>query len=59
MRWTDWSPTYLDIVQRLDLDVERDKEATELLTSLLENIKPKPLLERLQKTIISHVYHSI
>lgn len=55
MRWTDWYPTYLDIVQRLDLDIERDKEATELLTSLLENIKPKPLLEQLRKTITGKI----
>ncbi len=55
MRWTDWYPTYLDIVQRLDLDVVRDQEATELLTTLLENIKPEPLLERLRKTITDKI----
>lgn len=55
MRWTDWYPTYLDIVQRLDLDIERDQEATELLTTLLENINPNPLLERLRETIAGKI----
>ncbi len=51
MRWTDWRPIYLDIVQRLGLDIERDQEATSLITSMLENINPNPLLDRLRTTI--------
>ena len=51
MRWVDWRPTYFDIVQRLELDIERDQEATELLTEMLEDINPESLLERLRRTI--------
>ena len=51
MNWIDWRPTYLDIVQKLELDTGRDQEATKLLTEMLENINPNPLLERLQRTI--------
>ncbi len=51
MRWTEWSPTYFDIVQRLGLNMKRDQEATELLTTMLENINPDALLKRLQRTI--------
>ncbi|MGY5856059.1 MAG: 6-hydroxymethylpterin diphosphokinase MptE-like protein [Candidatus Thorarchaeota archaeon] len=51
MRWVDWRPIYLDIVQRLDLDSEADRESTSLLTSMLESINPNPLLKRLSDTI--------
>ncbi len=55
MRWTDWRPIYLDIVQRLKLDIERDHEATSLITSMLENINPDPLLDRLRTTITGKI----
>jgi uncharacterized Rossmann fold enzyme len=56
VRWVDWYPIYLDIVQRLDLDSNADRESTDLLTSLLEPIDPYPLLRRLSETISgSHV----
>jgi uncharacterized Rossmann fold enzyme len=51
LRWDDWQDSYLDIVQRLGLDSDADKEATDLLTSLLEPIDPNPLLETLFDTI--------
>ncbi|MHA2220865.1 MAG: 6-hydroxymethylpterin diphosphokinase MptE-like protein [Candidatus Thorarchaeota archaeon] len=51
MRWSDWRPIYLDIVQRLELDMDKDREATRLLTSLLEEINPSPLLTQLEETI--------
>lgn len=47
MRWVDWRPKYLDIVQRLNLDSDADRESTDLLTSLLEPVDPDPLLRRL------------
>jgi uncharacterized Rossmann fold enzyme len=37
----------LDIVQRLSLDSDADRESTDLLTSLLEPVDPDPLLRRL------------
>ena len=52
MRWDDWCPKYLDIVKRLNLDSAADKEATALLTELLESIDPRPLLNQLSETII-------
>lgn len=56
MRWVDWHPIYLDIVQRLDLDSDADRESTDLLTSMLEPIDPSPLLKRLSDSISgSHV----
>ncbi len=51
MKWNDWHPIYWDIVERLDLDAKRDKEATRLLTMLLEDIDPQPLLVRLRDTL--------
>ncbi|MHA2079732.1 MAG: 6-hydroxymethylpterin diphosphokinase MptE-like protein [Candidatus Thorarchaeota archaeon] len=51
MRWSDWYPIYLDIVQRLDLDSDADRVSTELLTSMLEPIDPSPLLKRLSDSI--------
>ncbi|MHA2351836.1 MAG: 6-hydroxymethylpterin diphosphokinase MptE-like protein [Candidatus Thorarchaeota archaeon] len=51
MRWADWHPKYEDIVHRLSLDSESDRESTALLTSLLRPIDPKPLLKKLSKII--------
>ena len=51
MKWVDWRPVYLNIVQRLNLDSDRDKEATDLLTSILEPVDPNPLLKRLSESI--------
>ncbi|MFW9792719.1 MAG: 6-hydroxymethylpterin diphosphokinase MptE-like protein [Candidatus Thorarchaeota archaeon] len=51
MEWTNWKTTYFNIVQRLELDVVRDREATKLLTAMLENVDPGPLLEQLRETI--------
>ena len=41
----------MDIVQRLELDVEMDRKATVLLTNILEDTNPHPLLNQLQETI--------
>ena len=51
MRWDEWCPRYLDIVKRLNLDSAADKEATALLTELLDPIDPLPLLNQLSETI--------
>jgi uncharacterized Rossmann fold enzyme len=51
LRWDDWCPSYLDIVKRLNLDSAADREATALLTELLESIDPRPMLDRLSETI--------
>jgi len=51
MRWLDWQPVYLDIVNRLNLDPAMDREATRLLTEMLMEIRPRPLLRQLQKRI--------
>jgi uncharacterized Rossmann fold enzyme len=51
MRWLDWQPVYLDIVNRLDLDPAMDREATRLLTEILMEIEPRPLLRQLQERI--------
>jgi uncharacterized Rossmann fold enzyme len=42
----------MDIVQRLELDTENDRKATLLLTNILEDINPHPLLDRIQESIV-------
>jgi uncharacterized Rossmann fold enzyme len=51
MDWTKWEPTYLDIVSRLGLDSAMDRQATQLLTELLQSIDPNPLLQLLEERI--------
>jgi len=51
MRWEEWKPFYLDIVDRLGLDVQADRMATALLTDLLEDIDPEPLLRDLKERV--------
>lgn len=51
MKWDDWRPKYLDIVQRLDIDSSADRQATKLLTSLLRAVEPELLLKRLSDSI--------
>ncbi|MFW9770463.1 MAG: 6-hydroxymethylpterin diphosphokinase MptE-like protein [Candidatus Thorarchaeota archaeon] len=51
MEWSEWQPIYLDIVQRLDLDTSKDREATALLTRILEDTDPKILLDQLRGLI--------
>jgi len=51
LKWVDWCPKYLEIVQRLDLDSNADRESTEILTSMLESIDPDPLLKQLSDCI--------
>ncbi|MHA2014293.1 MAG: 6-hydroxymethylpterin diphosphokinase MptE-like protein [Candidatus Thorarchaeota archaeon] len=36
VEWTDWKPFYLDIVRRLDLDIQADMKATKILDELLQ-----------------------
>ncbi|MHA1735325.1 MAG: 6-hydroxymethyl-7,8-dihydropterin pyrophosphokinase [Candidatus Thorarchaeota archaeon] len=38
VEWTDWKPFYLDIVRRLDLDIQADMKATKILDELLESL---------------------
>lgn len=51
MEWKEWQPIYYDIVNRLNLDSEMDIQATQLLTDLLMNINPRPLLSYLEQKI--------
>ncbi|MHA2600773.1 MAG: 6-hydroxymethylpterin diphosphokinase MptE-like protein [Candidatus Thorarchaeota archaeon SMTZ1-83] len=51
MDWVDWEPTYNDIVNRLNLDCHADRQATEVLTHLLENKDPHPALRQIEKLI--------
>jgi uncharacterized Rossmann fold enzyme len=51
MKWEDWRPVYLEIVDMLDLDSSKDRAATELLTRILRDTAPFPLLEDLQHRI--------
>ena len=51
MEWKEWEPIYLDIVARLDLDSTMDVQATKLLSDLLKNVNPEPLLQQLEQRI--------
>ncbi len=51
MRWADWEPIYLDIVDKLSLNVSLDQDATRLLTELLKEVNPEPLLQDLEHRI--------
>lgn len=51
MEWKEWQPIYHDIVNRLGLDSAMDIQATQLLTDLLMNINPSPLLRILEQKI--------
>lgn len=51
MRWEDWRPIYLDIVNMLNLDTSQDRAATIKLTRMLQDIIPNPLLEDLHHRI--------
>jgi uncharacterized Rossmann fold enzyme len=53
MEWMEWQPIYYDIVNRLGIDPEMDVQSTQLLTDLLMNINPSPLLRILEETISS------
>jgi len=54
LRWEDWQPIYLDIVDKLNLNVSLDQEATRLLTELLKEVNPEPLLQDLEHRIHSN-----
>ena len=51
MDWIDWQPIYQDIVKRLNLDSIMDIRATQLLTELMKDINPDPLLQLLDQRI--------
>jgi len=51
MRWAEWQPIYLDIVDKLKLNPSLDREATKLLTELLKEVEPNPLLLNLEKRV--------
>ncbi|MCK4567464.1 MAG: DUF115 domain-containing protein [Candidatus Thorarchaeota archaeon] len=51
MDWIDWQPIYQDIVNRLNLDSIMDIRATQLLTELLKDVNPDPLLQLLDQRI--------
>jgi len=51
MEWVEWQPIYLDIVKRLELDINRDREATALLTEILKDTDPQFLLQQLRASI--------
>lgn len=51
MEWKEWQPIYLDIVTRLDLDSTMDVQATKLLSDLLKDVNPDPLLHLLEQRL--------
>ncbi len=51
MDWVEWEPLYRDIVSKLSLDVSLDKTATNILTKMLRNCDPEPLLQQLKDKI--------
>ncbi len=51
MDWIEWKPQYDDIVVRLGLNPRADREATAILSSLLVNKDPYPVLERIENLV--------
>ena len=51
MRWVEWQPIYLDIVDKLNLNPSSDRQATRLLTELLRETNPNLLLQDLEQRI--------
>ncbi len=51
MDWSEWQPAYLAIARRLGLSIDADRKATALLTTLLKDVNPVPLLEQLENKI--------
>jgi uncharacterized Rossmann fold enzyme len=51
MEWKDWEPIYLDIVRKLNLDVDADREATIILSQLLSGSDSQFLLKKLNDLI--------
>lgn len=48
MDWNDWKPLYNEIRERLDIDSTQDQKATKILSQLILEIDPKPLIARLK-----------
>ncbi|MEM4734274.1 MAG: 6-hydroxymethylpterin diphosphokinase MptE-like protein [Candidatus Thorarchaeota archaeon] len=48
MRWSEWEPTYRAIARRLSLDVSLDFKATEMLTQILADQRPRREFEHLK-----------
>lgn len=55
MDWSEWQPVYLSIAERLGLSIDSDRKATALLTSLLKDVDPIPLLSQLENKIRNRV----
>ncbi len=51
MKWSEWEPLYFDIVRKLQIDVQCDYRAAELLSEILTDSNPEPLLHHLATTI--------
>ncbi len=51
MEWVEWEPVYQDIVHRLNIDPAQDRKATQVLTQLLKDCDPQPLLKRIDELV--------
>jgi len=51
MKWSEWSPFYKDIVEKLGIDPNGDYEATTILSRLLTDMDSNPLIMALEKKI--------
>jgi len=53
MDWKEWQPIYYDIVRKLHLDEISDIQATQLLTEILKDVNPSPILLQLEQMIVN------
>ncbi len=51
MDWDDWKPLYSEIIERLDIDSTQDQKATKILSQLIIETDPKPLIARLERKV--------
>ncbi len=51
MEWSEWKPFYEDIIEKLEIDQNSDYEATTILSRLLIDTNPKPIITSIEKRI--------
>ncbi|MHA1905808.1 MAG: 6-hydroxymethylpterin diphosphokinase MptE-like protein [Candidatus Thorarchaeota archaeon] len=51
MDWKDWKPFYDEIIVKLGINSLEDYKATRILSQLITEIRPAPLIARLEKAV--------
>jgi uncharacterized Rossmann fold enzyme len=54
MDWNEWKPLYDEIVRELNIDSSQDRQATKLLSQLIIDIEPAPLIAKMKRMLSGH-----